>query len=104
MLAWNQGVRNYVTISLLVTVASGICTVLVSAWTAYGLTRTRMPAKPLVVGFVLGGLMLSPTVAVIPLVKMMQAPGPLQHLQGIDRPLHRLPDSVQHLPDPGLYA
>jgi len=73
--AWNQGVRNYITISLLVTVASGICTVLVSAWTAYGLTRTRMPAKPLVVGFVLGGLMLSPTVAVIPLVKMMQALG-----------------------------
>jgi raffinose/stachyose/melibiose transport system permease protein len=73
--AWNQGVRNYITISLLVTVASGICTVLISAWTAYGLTRTKMPAKPLVVGFVLGGLMLSPTVAVIPLVKMMQALG-----------------------------
>jgi raffinose/stachyose/melibiose transport system permease protein len=34
-----------------------------------------MPGKPLVVGFVLGGLMLSPTVAVIPLVKMMQALG-----------------------------
>jgi raffinose/stachyose/melibiose transport system permease protein len=75
VLAWNQGVRNYVVVSLLVTVASGICTVLISAWTAYGLTRTKMPAKPLVVGFVLGGLMLSPTVAVIPLVKMMQALG-----------------------------
>ena len=73
--AWNQGVRSYITTSLLVTVASGSCTVLISAWTAYGLTRTRMPAKPVVVGFVLGGLMLSPTVAVIPLVKMMQALG-----------------------------
>jgi raffinose/stachyose/melibiose transport system permease protein len=73
--AWNQGVRNYVTISVIVTVASGICTVLISAWTAYGLTRTRMPGKPLVVGFVLGGLMLSPTVAVIPLVRMMQGLG-----------------------------
>jgi raffinose/stachyose/melibiose transport system permease protein len=73
--AWNQGVRSYITTSLLVTVASGICTVLVSAWTAYGLTRTRLPGKPIVVGFVLGGLMLSPTVAVIPLVKMMQALG-----------------------------
>jgi len=73
--AWNQGVRNYLTVSVLVTVASGICTVLVSAWTAFGLTRTKMPAKPLAVGFVLGGLMLSPTVAVIPLVKMMQALG-----------------------------
>jgi raffinose/stachyose/melibiose transport system permease protein len=73
--AWNQGVRDYVTVSLLVTVSSAVCTVLVSAWTAYGLTRTRLPAKPLFVGFVLGGLMLSPTVAVIPLVKMMQALG-----------------------------
>jgi raffinose/stachyose/melibiose transport system permease protein len=73
--AWNRGVRDYVTVSVLVTVVSGLCTVLISAWTAYGLTRTRMPAKPLLVGFVLGGLMLSPTVAVIPLVKMMQALG-----------------------------
>jgi len=73
--AWNQGVRDFVTVSALVTVVSGICTVLVSAWTAFGLTRTKMPGKPLVVGFVLGGLMLSPTVAVIPLVKMMQALG-----------------------------
>jgi raffinose/stachyose/melibiose transport system permease protein len=73
--AWNRGVRDYLTVSLLVTVASALCTVLISAWTAFGLTRTRMPAKPLVVGLVLGGLMLSPTVAVIPLVKMMQALG-----------------------------
>lgn len=73
--AWNQGVRNYVVVSLLVTVASGICTVLISAWTAFGLTRSRMPMKPLVLGFVLGGLMLSPTVALIPLVKMLQAMG-----------------------------
>jgi len=73
--AWNQGVRNYVTVSVLVTVASAICTVLISAWTAFGLTRTRMPAKPLVIAIVLGGLMLSPTVAIIPLVKMLQALG-----------------------------
>lgn len=73
--AWNQGVRDYITASLLVTVSSAACTVLISAWTAYGLTRTPMPGKPLVVGFVLGGLMLSPTVALIPLVRMLQALG-----------------------------
>jgi raffinose/stachyose/melibiose transport system permease protein len=73
--AWNQGVRGYVTVSVLVTVASAICTVLISAWTAFGLTRTRMPAKPLVIAIVLGGLMLSPTVAIIPLVRMLQALG-----------------------------
>lgn len=73
--AWNQGVRNYLTVSVLVTVTSAVCTVLISAWTAFGLTRTRMPLKPLVVAFVLGGLMLSPTVALIPLVRMLQAIG-----------------------------
>jgi raffinose/stachyose/melibiose transport system permease protein len=73
--AWNQGVRNYLTVSVLVTVTSAICTVLIGAWTAFGLTRTRMPLKPVVVAFVLGGLMLSPTVALIPLVRMLQAIG-----------------------------
>ena len=73
--AWNEGVRDYLTTSVLVTVASGICTVLISAWAAFGLTRTRMPAKPLVVLVVLGGLMLSPTVALIPLVQMLRELG-----------------------------
>ncbi|OJY07692.1 MAG: ABC transporter permease [Rhizobiales bacterium 63-22] len=73
--AWNQGVRNYVATSVIVTVASAVCTVMISAWTAYGLTRSKMPGKPLVVGIILGGLMLSPTVAVIPLVRMMQELG-----------------------------
>ena len=70
--AWNQGIRNYIATSVIVTVGSAFCTVLVSAWTAYGLTRSKLPGKPFFVGIVLGGLMLSPTVAVIPLVRMMQ--------------------------------
>lgn len=70
--AWNQGIRNYIATSVIVTLASAVCTVLVSAWTAYGLTRSKLPGKPFFVGVVLGGLMLSPTVAVIPLVRMMQ--------------------------------
>ncbi|WP_408914315.1 carbohydrate ABC transporter permease [Brucella pseudogrignonensis] len=73
--AWNQGIRNYITTSIIVTLLSAVCTVLISAWTAYGLTRSRLPGKPLFVGIVLGGLMLSPTVAVIPLVRMMQQLG-----------------------------
>lgn len=73
--AWNQGIRNYIATSIIVTLLSAICTVLISAWTAYGLTRSRLPGKPIFVGIVLGGLMLSPTVAVIPLVRMMQQLG-----------------------------
>ena len=89
--------RNYVTISLIVTVASGFCTVLISAWTAYGLTRTRMPGKPLVIGFVLGGLMLSPTVAAHPAGADDAGARPLQHLLGADRALHGVPRPV-HAP------
>jgi len=73
--AWNQGVSTFLTSSLLVTIASTICTIFISAWTAFGLTRTKMPGKPLVIMFVLGGMMLSPTVAVIPLVRMLQSLG-----------------------------
>lgn len=73
--AWNQGVRSFLFSSIVVTAASAACTVLISAWTAYGLTRTRMPAKPVITAFILGGMMLSPTVALIPLVRMMQSIG-----------------------------
>ncbi len=31
--AWNQGIRNYIATSVIVTVGSAFCTVLVSAWT-----------------------------------------------------------------------
>lgn len=73
--AWNQGIRNYIATSIIVTLVSAACTVLISAWTAYGLTRSKLPGKPFFVGLVLGGLMLSPTVAVIPLVRIMQKLG-----------------------------
>ncbi|WP_312471530.1 carbohydrate ABC transporter permease [Brucella sp.] len=73
--AWNQGIRNYIATSIIVTLVSAVCTVLISAWTAFGLTRSTLPGKPFFVGLVLGGLMLSPTVAVIPLVRIMQKLG-----------------------------
>ncbi len=53
--AWSQGIRNYIATSVIVTLASAICTVLVSAWTAYGLTRSKLPGKPFFVGIVLVG-------------------------------------------------
>jgi raffinose/stachyose/melibiose transport system permease protein len=72
--AW-QGVQGYMVSSLLVTVVSTVTTVFISAWAAFGLTRTPMPAKPLVTAIVLGGMMLSPTVALVPLVRMLQSLG-----------------------------
>lgn len=73
--AWNRGVSDFLSTSLLVTVVSTITTVLVSAWAAYGLTRVRIPFSPLWSGIILGGLMLAPAVALVPLVKMFQALG-----------------------------
>nr|BFE81145.1 hypothetical protein GCM10020093_037460 [Planobispora longispora] len=66
---------DYLTTSVLVTVTSTIATVFVSAWAAYGLTRVRIPMNRTVTALILGGLMLAPTVALVPLVKMFQAMG-----------------------------
>lgn len=73
--AWNRGVSGYLTTSVLVTVTSTITTVFVSAWAAYGLTRVRVPFGRVTAGLILGGLMLAPAVALVPLVKMFQAMG-----------------------------
>lgn len=72
--AW-RGVQGYMVSSLLITLVSTVTTVFISAWAAFGLTRTPMPGKPLIVGIVLGGMMLSPTVALVPLVRMLQSLG-----------------------------
>ena len=73
--AWNRGVSGYLAASVLVTVTSTITTVFISAWAAYGLTRVQLPFGGLTAGFILGGLMLAPTVALVPLVKMFQSMG-----------------------------
>ena len=73
--AWNRGVSNYLTTSILVTVTSTIATVFISAWAAYGLTRVEIPFSRTWATVILGGLMLAPTVALVPLVKMFQGMG-----------------------------
>jgi len=71
--AWNLGVVRYLLNSVIVTVASVVTTVLISAMAAYGLVRIRIPfAGPLTI-VLLGGLMLAPTVALIPLFRLLQA-------------------------------
>jgi raffinose/stachyose/melibiose transport system permease protein len=73
--AWNRGVSNYLTTSILVTITSTIATVFISAWAAYGLTRVDIPLGRTWSTVILGGLMLAPTVALVPLVKMFQSMG-----------------------------
>ncbi|MFI6602357.1 carbohydrate ABC transporter permease [Nonomuraea sp. NPDC050536] len=73
--AWNRGVSDYLTTSVLVTLTSTVATVFVSAWAAYGLTRVAVPLNKVISALILGGLMLAPTVALVPLVRMFQAMG-----------------------------
>ncbi|AXI84595.1 ABC transporter permease [Streptomyces sp. ETH9427] len=73
--AWNRGVSDYLAASVLVTVTSTVATVFISAWAAYGLTRVDIPFNKVLSAVILGGLMLTPTVALVPLVRMFQSMG-----------------------------
>jgi raffinose/stachyose/melibiose transport system permease protein len=58
-----------------VTTASVITTVGISALAAYALTRVRIPYATPITLAILGGMMVSPTVALIPLFRLIQALG-----------------------------
>ncbi len=73
--AWNQGVVRYLFNSAFVTTASIFGVVLLGAWAAYGLTRLHLPFATPVLFFILGGMMLAPAVALIPLFRLLQALG-----------------------------
>jgi raffinose/stachyose/melibiose transport system permease protein len=70
--AWDQGVFKYFGNSVIVTAVSVVTTTLVSAWAAYGLTRLDLPLNQGVMLVILGGLMLAPTVALVPLFRLLQ--------------------------------
>lgn len=73
--AWSSGVGAYLFNSVLVTGMSVIATTLFSAWAAYGLTRITIPFSKTILMLIVGGLMLAPTVALVPLVRLMQSWG-----------------------------
>jgi raffinose/stachyose/melibiose transport system permease protein len=73
--AFSRGVGDYLFNSVLVTAVSVIATTLVSAWAAYALTRVTIPFSKTLLMVIVGGLMLAPTVALIPLVRLLQSWG-----------------------------
>ncbi len=73
--AWNLGVVRYLANSVIVTGASVITTVLFSAMAAYALTRHRIPFAGPITVLLLGGMMLAPAVALIPLFRLLQSLG-----------------------------
>jgi raffinose/stachyose/melibiose transport system permease protein len=70
--AGDAGVVRYFTNSVIVTAASILTTTIFSAWAAYGLVRLKIPFGGTVLMLLLGGLMLAPTVALIPLFGLLQ--------------------------------
>jgi raffinose/stachyose/melibiose transport system permease protein len=73
--AWQQGVGNFVLTSVSLTILATTLTEAISAWAAFGLTRVRIPLNRGFTVLILAGLMLAPTVALVPLVKMFQSLG-----------------------------
>ncbi|MED1949592.1 carbohydrate ABC transporter permease [Brevibacillus centrosporus] len=73
--AWEQGISDYFLNSVIVTSLTCFLTVLLSALGAYGLTRFQFRGKSLILILILGGLMLSPQVSLIPLYKLIQSLG-----------------------------
>lgn len=71
--AWDLGVARYLLNSIIVTGASVVTTILFSAMAAYALTRHRIPFAGAILVLILGGMMLAPTVALIPLFRLLQA-------------------------------
>lgn len=73
--AVDQGVVGFFGNSLWVTVVSIVLVVVISAFAAYPLSRLKIPFAGPVLMFILGGLMLAPTVALVPLFNLMSAIG-----------------------------
>jgi len=73
--AWDTGISSYFVNSLIVTAATCLLTVSISALGAYGLSRFEFKGKNLLLIFCIGGMMLSPQVSLIPLYKLIQALG-----------------------------
>lgn len=70
--AGDAGVLRFFVNSILVTAGSIVTTTLISAWAAFGLVRVKVPFSQVATGVILGGLMMAPTVALIPLFGLLQ--------------------------------
>ncbi|WP_127557207.1 carbohydrate ABC transporter permease [Saccharospirillum alexandrii] len=70
--AWNGGVSSYFLNSFIVSTSSVLITIYVSALCAYGLLKYRGKGANALLLFLIGGLLVSPEVSVVPLYELMQ--------------------------------
>jgi raffinose/stachyose/melibiose transport system permease protein len=71
--AWDYGVVHYIANSLIVTVGSILLVTLVSSFAAFALVQVRIPLGQPMLMLILGGLMLSETVALVPLFRILRS-------------------------------
>jgi raffinose/stachyose/melibiose transport system permease protein len=71
--AWEYGVVHYIINSVGVTVGSIILVTLVSAFAAFALVQVKIPLSQPITLLIMGGLMLSETVALVPLFRIMRS-------------------------------
>ena len=69
--AWVQGLSQYYKNSLIVSVISMTFIIFFSSLTAYGISRFRFKGKNLIFLLILGGMMFSEQIALVPLFKML---------------------------------
>ena len=69
--AWDYGIARYILNSALVTSVTTVVTVALSTMAAYALARFDFPGRTFWFLFILGGLMLAPQVALIPLFRTL---------------------------------
>ncbi|ACU86538.1 ABC-type sugar transport system, permease component [Brachybacterium faecium DSM 4810] len=71
--AWSQGVFGYFLNSTIITVVSLVLVLLLSTAAAFALTKLRLPFAGLISLLILGGLMVSPTMILVPVFQLMIA-------------------------------
>ena len=71
--AWSQGVFGYFLNSTIITVVSLVLVLLLSTAAAFALTKLRLPFAGLISLLILGGLMVSPTMILVPVSQLMIA-------------------------------
>ena len=81
--ARDYGVVHYIFNSLIVTAGSIILVTLVSSFAAFALVQVRIPLSQPILLLIMGGLMLSETVALVPLFGIMRSLGLYNTLPGI---------------------
>jgi len=72
-IAWNYGIARYILNSIIVTIISVLLVLGISIFAAYSLARFRFKGDTFLLFFILGGLMLSPEVSLIPLFRILSS-------------------------------